>query len=154
VTGSELDRRRRFGRYLARMERSEFWLAHEELEALWLEQREPGLKGLIHLAAALVHAERGNRRGALTKAESCLELVGQSDEIMGLRLGHVRALAMAIAGWARDGEGAAFEVPEVPMSTWYREEIDPADLEEVELPYRVRRYDEGYRTGRDPGRRD
>ena len=44
-----------------------FWSAHEAWEQLWLPSRSlpegSFYKGLIHYAAALVHLERGQRRG-------------------------------------------------------------------------------------------
>lgn len=44
----------------------EFWHAHEQWEACWLRADEPSktfYQGLIQLAAALVHDQRGNLRG-------------------------------------------------------------------------------------------
>ena len=44
----------------------EFWHAHEQWEACWLAAAEPEAtfyKGIIQAAAALVHWQRGNRRG-------------------------------------------------------------------------------------------
>jgi len=44
----------------------EFWHAHEHWEACWRIAREPELtfyQGIIQAAAALVHWQRGNRRG-------------------------------------------------------------------------------------------
>lgn len=43
-----------------------YWEAHEQWEAVWLLAQEPErslLQGLIQAAAALVHWQRGNRRG-------------------------------------------------------------------------------------------
>jgi len=39
-------------------------MAHEVLEGLWNRQRDDGLQGLIQVAVALHHIERGNLRGA------------------------------------------------------------------------------------------
>ena len=48
--------------------RGDFYLAHEELELAWMAAADPGerelLGGLIKLAAAFVHAARGNPAGA------------------------------------------------------------------------------------------
>lgn len=41
-----------------------FWHAHEAWEAIWLESKSPFLQGLIQLAAAYHHVQRGNLRGA------------------------------------------------------------------------------------------
>ena len=43
-----------------------FFEAHETLEPRWMRERDPGLQGLIQLAAALHHLQRGNLRGART----------------------------------------------------------------------------------------
>lgn len=44
----------------------EYWHAHEQWETCWLASAEPEstfYKGIIQAAAALVHWQRGNRRG-------------------------------------------------------------------------------------------
>src|SRR3954464_11374530 len=44
----------------------EFWHAHEQWEACWMIAREPDktfYQGIIQVAAALVHWQRGNARG-------------------------------------------------------------------------------------------
>lgn len=43
--------------------RSEFWESHEVLEAPWRQHRSGFYKGLILLASAYVHVQRGNPRG-------------------------------------------------------------------------------------------
>ena len=43
-----------------------FFMAHEVLEGLWVRRREDALQGLIQLAVALPHIERGNLKGART----------------------------------------------------------------------------------------
>lgn len=54
-------------RGLAAYARGDFYLAHEELEPAWMAVADPGerelLGGLIKLAAAYVHASRGNPAG-------------------------------------------------------------------------------------------
>ena len=49
-----------------------FFEAHEVLEGLWMRTRDPGQQGLIQLAAALYHVERGNLRGARTMLDRAL----------------------------------------------------------------------------------
>jgi len=46
-----------------------FFMAHEVLEGLWVRRRDDGLQGLIQLAVALYHIERGNLRGAKATIE-------------------------------------------------------------------------------------
>lgn len=50
-----------------------YFEAHEVLEGFWLTATEPErtfLKGLIHIAVALYHHQRGNRHGARVKYQS------------------------------------------------------------------------------------
>jgi len=77
------------------------WHAHEALEDLWRDTRDPQRRrfyqGIIQLAAAFVHAERGNMRGVqrlLAKAAAKLEVV--SSPCLGLDVeGLLRAMAAA-----------------------------------------------------------
>lgn len=53
-----------------------FWESHEALETAWRETRSDFYHGLILLASAFVHRDRGNRHGIraqLDKAEPLLE---------------------------------------------------------------------------------
>ena len=53
----------------------EFWHAHEEWERLWLVAEGEGklfLQGLIQLAAAYHHVQRGTHRGALRLFDASL----------------------------------------------------------------------------------
>jgi hypothetical protein len=147
----------RLERFIARFDRGEYWLAHEELEPLWLALRDPALKGLIHLAAGLVHAQRRNWAGSRRKLDSGRELMRTCDEVLGLRLAPVRELARALAAQLESVEtsGGGFEPDCRPLlAPAYEGTIDAKLLDAVELPYRVRRYEQGYRIGRDPNRRD
>ena len=68
-------------RGLAAYERGAFYLAHEELEPAWMGTDDAAerelLGGLIKVAAAFVHAARGNRTGAATNLRGARErLVG------------------------------------------------------------------------------
>ena len=62
----------------------EFWHAHEQWEACWLEATEPDktfYQGIIQAAAALVHWQKGNPRGLLLnwrKARSKLVALPQT----------------------------------------------------------------------------
>jgi hypothetical protein len=58
--------------YAAFWNSGRFFEAHETLEARWMRERDPGLQGLIQLAAALHHLARGNVRGARTMLDRCL----------------------------------------------------------------------------------
>ncbi len=64
-------------RGLAAYARGDFYLAHEELEPAWMAAADPGerelLGGLIKMAAAFVHASRGNPAGARTNLRGARE---------------------------------------------------------------------------------
>ncbi len=49
-----------------------FFEAHEVLEGLWMRTRDERQRGLIQLAAALYHIQRGNLKGARTMVERAL----------------------------------------------------------------------------------
>ena len=86
--------------------------AHEELEDEWREAPEPErdfLQGLVHVAVAWLHAERGNRNGCerqLVKAERRLD---------GYRPSHrdtdVDALLANIGEARRVVEGGSLDLP-------------------------------------------
>ena len=71
------DRDAALARGLAAYARGEFYLAHEELEPAWMAADDPGererLAGLIKLAAAFVHAARGNPAGVTTNLRGARE---------------------------------------------------------------------------------
>lgn len=80
-------------RGIAAYERGAFYLAHEELEGAWMAAADPGerelLGGLIKLAAAHVHAARGNPAGVTTNlrgARARLAEAAARDEDGGLDL--------------------------------------------------------------------
>lgn len=57
------------------LNRGEYFAAHEVLEAPWLRAAEPEksfLKGLIHVAVALLHYQRSNGHGARVKYASAV----------------------------------------------------------------------------------
>jgi hypothetical protein len=49
-----------------------FFDAHETLEPRWIKTRDRGLRGLIQLAAAFHHLQRGNLIGARTTLERAI----------------------------------------------------------------------------------
>jgi predicted metal-dependent hydrolase len=137
-------------RFTARFDQGEFWLAHEELEELWLDDRRDLFKGLIHLAAACLHLQRGNRNGALTKLDSAARLIaGDEGGLPGFDAAGLLAAATALTEAARANQPGT-----VPRLADYFDLPDTPTSEAAQLPYRVRRYEHGYRTGRDPHRRD
>jgi hypothetical protein len=140
-------------RYIARFDRREFWLAHEELEEVWQVDRRDFFKGMIQIAAAHLHIERGNWRGARRLLRTGLDYMRETPaRYEGLDVAAIRARAEAALRRVRQlAEGAAGGYDD---GLWFRlaplfEGEIPDDLvEEESLPYRVRRYDEGYRPVR------
>ncbi|MBV8262954.1 MAG: DUF309 domain-containing protein [Candidatus Eremiobacteraeota bacterium] len=65
-------------RFAACWNEGRFFDAHETLEPRWLATRDRGLRGLIQLAAAFVHLQRGNTVGARITLERAI--VRLSDE--------------------------------------------------------------------------
>lgn len=55
-------------RFIRLFREGQYYESHECLEDYWREHREPYYQGLIQLAVARHHAERGNFRGAKTQA--------------------------------------------------------------------------------------
>lgn len=145
--------------FIDRFDRGEYWLAHEELEALWLDDRRDLYKGLIHMAAALLHAERENWRGAAAKAttaQACLEAdqgPATGLEPAGLRRAAARLRDRLCA--IRDGLVAPTDGVAAPrLADLYSGRLPRGIAGPRPLPYRARRHAEGYRTGRDPKERD
>jgi len=96
-----------FGRGVALFNAGRFFECHEVWESLW--KRAGGAdrqfyQGLIQAAAAVLHAERGNPRGAAsTYAKARTKLDGLRAEYMGIELDDLRGalaefFAQALAG--------------------------------------------------------
>jgi uncharacterized protein len=83
-----------FQRGLALFNRGQFFACHEVWEELWLRSVDPDkgfYQGLIQAAVAILHAERGNLRGAVStwrKARAKLDPLPGSH--MGIALGEFR----------------------------------------------------------------
>lgn len=141
---------RRVLAFVARFDRGEYWLAHEEMEEHWQERRENLYKGLIQVAAGFLHAERDNWNGArrlLTTALEYLEPYPATAE--GFDLAGIREAVERVR--ERVGACAAGDAPGLdesllfPMSRYFAADIPADAVEDEELPYRVQRYDDGYR---------
>jgi uncharacterized protein len=84
----------------------DFFMAHEVLEGLWMRRRDDGLRGLIQLAVALHHIERGNARGARTMIERARKrLANPANAPSGIDLKMMDAYAARV-GAALDGGDA------------------------------------------------
>jgi len=147
-------------RYVARFDRREYWLAHEELEEVWRADRRDTFKGLIQIAAAFLHIERENWRGARRLLRTALGYLGNAParfeglDVAGLRA-RTAAVLVCVADLADGKESFFDESLRFSMAPFFDDRMDEVTVEEIELPYRVRRYDDGYRAVRKPrGGRD
>ena len=75
-------------------ERGEFFLAHEDWEAVWLGLRDPEksfLQAIIQISAALHHLHAGNRIGALSLMRRAkLRIDAEPTEFSGLQVETLR----------------------------------------------------------------
>jgi hypothetical protein len=97
-----------FQRGLALFKRGDYFACHEVWEELWLRsfgEDKLFYQGLIQAAVAILHAERGNLRGAVsTWRKACAKLDAMPSHHMGIALAEFReALASFIAN-AHDRE--------------------------------------------------
>lgn len=100
--------------------RGDFFLAHELLEPAWMGTDDPAERalhsGLIKVAAAFVHAVRGNRAGVaknLQGARLRLARAAGAGEALGIDV--VELLARVDAGLAAIERGAAPLSIEIPL---------------------------------------
>ena len=113
-------RRHALAEGLAAYDRGDFFEAHELLEPAWMGTDDLGerafLQGLIKLAAAFVHASRGNPTGVaknLTGARAHLEAAGARDA--GALVGvDVPLLLERVDDRLREPELAAIQIPRRP----------------------------------------
>ena len=130
-------------RFIARFDRREYWLAHEELEELWRVDRQDLYKGLIQLAAAFVHIERANWNGAIRLLRSGVRyLDAYPDRHAGFDLAALRTSGAVIQTRVQelaDGAlGGLEDAHYLSMSTLFSGAVPPGIVEEVELPYKIK----------------
>jgi predicted metal-dependent hydrolase len=112
-----------FGRGLALFNRGEFFACHEVWEELWLRSagaEKDFYQGLIQAAAAILHAERGNPRGAAStwrKARAKLEALPAIHKEVAL--GEFRDALAEFFTCALE-QGASTELPPRPKIKRYR----------------------------------
>jgi hypothetical protein len=123
-------RRAAVARGLAAYERGAWYLAHEELEPAWMGTADLAeralLSGLIKVAAAYVHAERGNPLGVRTN------LRGARERLAAAAVAAAAVAAAAVAAAASIGAPTGPAAP-TPGSSGATEWIDlPALLDAVD----------------------
>ncbi len=83
----------------------DFFMAHEVLEGLWTRRRDDGLQGLIQLAVALHHIERGNLAGAKTMIERARgRLANPANAEFGIDLKRMDAYAARVGAALESGK--------------------------------------------------
>lgn len=97
-----------FQRGLALFNRGEYFACHEVWEELWLRSdgaEKQFYQGLIQAAVAILHAERGNLRGAVsTWRKARIKLDASPSNHQGIALGEFRAALADFITGARDSE--------------------------------------------------
>jgi len=103
----EQEQRTAFARGLRQFNSREFWHSHESWEAIWLTAPQPDktfLQGIIQIAAAFYHHQRGNREGMRSLMRRGLAKVEEfPPAYRGLRLEELRR---AVRKWLAAGEDA------------------------------------------------
>ena len=137
-------------RFVARFDRGEYWLAHEELEELWQHDRRDFFKGMIQIAAGFLHIERQNWRGAGRLLRTALEYLEpypatyEGFDVEGIRESVSAALAQ-VENMAENREADAAQIRPPSMAASFDGHLPDGIVADEELPYRVRRYEDGYR---------
>jgi predicted metal-dependent hydrolase len=106
----------RFDEAVSSFNAADWYTCHDGFEALWHETQgpmRPVLQGLLQIAVAELHLERGNRRGAMVlMGEGLGRLRGCGEVAMGLALEPLRASALRrLQALQADDEVAALPPP-------------------------------------------
>jgi uncharacterized protein len=107
--------------FVSLFNRGEFWESHEVLEGPWREIRSDFLQGLILLASAWVHVQRGNPRGIaaqLRKAER---------RLAAYRPAYLGVDVEGLLAHAERTRALTVRHPDVPPAAWV-ELAPPPDL--------------------------
>ncbi len=109
---------RKFREGLEHFNHGRFFEAHEAWEAIWLPAAEPEktfLQGIIQVAAAFHHLQRGNRRGTQSLLEAGLQKLEQFPRThYGIRVEKLRAAARRwLAALTAKEEPVREEVPRI-----------------------------------------
>jgi predicted metal-dependent hydrolase len=99
-------------------EAGDYFLAHETLEEHWVDAPEDErdfLQGLIHLSVGLLHAGRGNSKGALLQfRKASTRLEPYPDVLHGIDLAGVRAFLGAAPAAVERGESLTAPTLDAP----------------------------------------
>lgn len=105
---------------IARFNDEQWYEAHDLLEELWHETAgpmRPLLQGVLQIAVAQLHRERGNQRGALIlMGEGLGRLRGRADHALGLDLKPLKAAASQhLLQLQADGAAAVGALPALKL---------------------------------------
>jgi predicted metal-dependent hydrolase len=111
-----------FAQGVEQFNRGQFFESHESWEEVWLAAPEPDktfLQGIIQVAAAFHHCQRGNRNGARSLLKEGLRKLERfPPDYRKLNLQVLRAAARAwVAALEGDGETSGLELPHIELST-------------------------------------
>ena len=106
----------RFGKAVRLFNAGEWYACHDGFEALWHETQGPCrrvLQGILQIAVAHLHLERGNRRGAtVLLGEGLGRLQAAGPEQLGLNLEHLRVAARErLLALQREQDPSALPLP-------------------------------------------
>jgi predicted metal-dependent hydrolase len=83
--------------YLALYRAGEYWESHEVLEGPWRETGDDFTQGLILLASAWVHWQRGNAHGVRAQLAKTLDrLAGSPDRHLGFDVAAIRGCCQEV----------------------------------------------------------
>ena len=98
----------------------QFWESHEVLELPWRENRSEFYHGLILLASAFVHAQRGNRHGVVAQArKAAAALEAFRPTYLGLDVDEL------LASGERARSGAPIAYPRLALCEGFRRGDEP-----------------------------
>jgi predicted metal-dependent hydrolase len=106
----------RLANAIASFNRGEWYACHDGFEALWMETAgpmRPVLQGILQVAVAHLHLERGNRRGAMILLGEGVGRLQRCDpQGLGLDLSLLRQRAVRrLQALQGDGDPAALPLP-------------------------------------------
>jgi predicted metal-dependent hydrolase len=111
----------RLWRAVDQFNRADWYACHDGFEELWHETQgpmRPVLQGILQIAVAELHLERGNRRGAtVLMGEGLGRLRPCGDDGLGLALAPLRALAaQRLSALQQDGDLQGLPLPRLELA--------------------------------------
>lgn len=119
----------RLAKAIALFNASDWYACHDGFEALWHETAgamRPVLQGILQIAVAELHHERGNRRGAtILMGEGLGRLHGVADGALGLNLSTLRDCAQRrLLALQQERSLAALQLPRLLAAQSQQSSVD------------------------------